>query len=99
MPRLNWSFRDRSRRRTVVQARMSGLTLPDVQLELPAIPVPRHTPQLERADFGDPAFERHRHAHVVLAGQIERDLQRAELLEVVAPILDEIAHRIFLPDQ
>ena len=45
----------------------SGLALPDVQLELPALgAVAGDAPQLERADLGDAALERDRHGHVVL---------------------------------
>ena len=65
----------------------------DVQLQLPAfVAVPLVAPELERADFGDAALERHRREVGGLAPAarpVERHLERTELLEVVAPVLDD----------
>ena len=58
----SWWCRDRCRRAARGAASVVS-RLTDVQLELPALAaVARDAPELERADFGHPALERHRHA-------------------------------------
>src|SRR5262245_29981007 len=57
-------------------------------------------PQLEGAELGDLALERDRHDRPFgLALFRERDLERVQLLDVVAPVLDERAGRIRLADR
>ena len=76
---------------------ISGLALPDVQLELPAVAAAaRDAPQLERADLGDAALERHRDRASSFPATRQRHLERAQLLEVVAPVLDQRARRVAL---
>src|SRR5581483_598158 len=76
------------------------LSLPDVELELPLPPaVAFSAPELERADLGHAAFERHGDHGSFLAVDGQRHLERPELLELVAPVLDQRAGCIALADR
>src|SRR5262245_49044466 len=77
-----------------------GSPLADVQLQLPAIvAVFRVAPELERSNLSDPALERHGDDPIVCRGGqvrvgLQRHLERTELFEVVAPVLDDCPRRI-----
>src|SRR5580692_1965311 len=67
----------------------------------PPFAVPLVAPQLERADFGHAAFERDRREIACLTSAVrgQRHLERPDLLEVVAPLLDQRAGPIVLADR
>src|SRR5689334_5410185 len=80
-----------------IRNRLSGISrgsrLADVQLQLPAVgTLFLVAPELEGSDLRDPALERNGH-HIVGGPtaqrgiSFERHLERAQLLEVVAPVL------------
>src|SRR5436309_2120809 len=74
------------------------LRFADVQLELPPLlAVPLLAPQVEGADFSHTAFE-HDGDEVVGAAitSFERDFERAELFQVLAPVVDERTGQIVL---
>src|ERR1022692_3787395 len=71
----------------------------NVQLKLPALlAVARYAPDLEGAEFGDPSLDPHGNNRSLLAIQFERDLKRAQFLDVGAPILQQAADMILLTD-
>src|SRR5215208_5423715 len=71
--------------------------LPDVEFELPALrAVARDAPDLERAHLGHARLQPDGHDRVILPVHLERDLERARLLYLVAPVLDEAADLVAL---
>src|SRR5215207_2172926 len=71
--------------------------LPDVELELPALrAVARDAPDFERADLRHARLKADGQHRVLLAFELERDLERAQLLYLVAPVLDEAADLVGL---
>src|SRR5262245_64880326 len=82
-----------------------GSRLADVQLQLPAVGAGfLVAPELQRSDLGDTTLERHRDDAVAgPAGQrrrdFERHFERAQLLEIIAPVLDDGAWRIAFADR
>ena len=57
-----------------------------------------YAPDLEGAEFGDASLEPHGYNRSLLAIQFERDLQRAEFLDIVAPIFQQAADLVLLAD-
>ena len=60
--------------------------------------VARYAPDLKGAEFGDASFEPHRYNRSLLAIQFERDLQRAEFLNIGTPIFQQAAGMVLLTD-
>src|SRR5206468_7774918 len=89
---------DRSGEATTILASPAAA---NVQLELPALlAVALFTPQFERADFSDATLEDDRHEIVVaLPARIERDLQRGEGFEILAPVFNQRARRVVLANR
>src|SRR3954468_8145838 len=110
MRRRNWScpgrFRSDSEKPPAksppgrfAPAVFAPVLFPYVQLELPPIrPLARNAPDFERPQFRDATFDPDRHDHPPLAVHIERDLKRAEFLEICSQILQEISHVVLLAD-
>src|SRR6185369_10962516 len=76
-----------------------SLRITNVQFQLPSmIAAAFRTPELQRAQFGDAALERDRHDLAVAAAVflVERDFERSEFLEIVAPVLDERSRWVIL---
>src|SRR5262249_13071057 len=82
------------------RCRRSVGSFADVQFELPAvIALALLPPQLQRPDFRHGALERYGNEIVLAAAVLlERDFERRELLEIVAPVFDERAGGIALAD-
>ena len=80
------------------------MTLPlglfaNIQLKLPAVrAVAGYAPDLERTEFGDASLEPHRYNRSLLAIQSERDLQRAEFLDIGSPIFQQAADLVLFTD-
>src|SRR3712207_2134926 len=71
----------------------------DVEFELPALrAVARDAPDFERADLRDARLKADGEHRVLLAVELERDFERAQLFEVVAPVFDQLAERVLLAD-
>src|SRR5277367_4194088 len=69
----------------------------NVQLKLPAVrAVAGHAPDLEGAELSNTGFEPHRHNRSLLAIHFERDLQRAEFLDIGAPVFQQAADVVLL---
>src|SRR5262245_21327904 len=87
------------------QCASRGPRFADVQLELPAMrTIPGFTPELERTDFTESAFERDRDDPLICRRDparimFQRNLEATELVEIVAPILDDRAWLITLADR
>src|SRR5215207_7279999 len=74
--------------------------LPDVELQLPALrAVARDAPDFERADLRHARLKADGQDRVLLAVHLQRDFERAQLFDLVAPVLDDgtylvgLAHR------
>src|ERR1035441_3857611 len=71
----------------------------NVQLKLPAVrAVAGYAPDLEGAEFGNASLQPHRYNCSLLAIQFERDLQRAEFLDIGTPIFQQAADMVLLTD-
>ena len=57
-----------------------------------------YAPDFEGAEFGDASLEPHRYNRSLLAIQFERDLQRAEFLDISTPIFQQAADLVLLTD-
>src|SRR5258707_15237074 len=98
--RPNWWCRDRCRPDGRPTAAGSDVALADVQLQLPPVAsIACHAPQLQRTDLVHMAFEADRHYGVFAPRELQRDFKRTELLDLVAPVVDERARRVALADR
>src|ERR1044072_8784460 len=89
----------RKRLEASIQARapLTLFLLPDVEFELPTLrAVARDAPDFERADLGHARFKADGEHRVLLAFELERDFERAQLLDLVAPVLDEASNLVGL---
>src|SRR5689334_16558670 len=78
-----------------------SLRITNVQFQLPSLIAAAFcAPELERAQFGDAALERHRHDLSVAAAMlfVERHFERSEFLEILAPVLDKRSRCVVLAD-
>src|SRR5215468_9840702 len=74
--------------------------LTDVQFELPTIrAVTRSTPEFERSDFRHTRFQTHGQHTSLLALNCERNFKRVELLDLAAPVLQQIADPVLLSNR
>src|SRR5580700_8909612 len=100
MPRQSLSCPDRCRSDNEKAPTTSPPSLfADVQLKLPALrAVAGYAPDLESTQFGEASLEPHRYDRSQLAIQFERDLQRAEFLDIGTPIVQQGADLVLLAD-